>query len=551
MPAARWYLLVWCALASVFAVSTVSRYEAYTFLPGDSAFYATVNRSLLDGKLEQHDHQPRSWYEQDLGWNRELDAGWSNIALGVHGEWWPKHPLLLPILGTPFFALLGYDGLLLFNVLMFITSLLLAFRIAARICRPEAAALAVTVVAMLPVFTRVAYSYSNDILYTVLAVGAIDLFLTERWAWSGLLFGLAIVSKPTTAVLALPFGAWLLATKRWRPALRMVAGAVPPVLAWLTANWWMFGHPLTTAYNRILVRVHGQPTLADVASRFHRPWSQGWREIFADREEGLLSQAWLSLVGVLGLPWLARLQPWLAGALTLSLAAFFWLYVPFEWTYARFFLPWATLLAVPLAVGLDRLALAVERLLRPDGRRWLWAGLAGVGLATSAWAAVRGRETHRWSAATDIAHAQVGRDEGPRASPCDYFNPSQQKWECASHEPDSWQRWGLALGDQCRFDDGSRGWLWLHPNPTVAKQILWPRVPAGVLHVEAGLAPSARHRGLEVRLSGGERPLHTWQLGAAGDRQTWQTPWSGGVLRVNVPLQASDWRHLCLRAWVD
>lgn len=551
MTTARWSLLVWWALTAMFAVSTISRYEAYTFLPGDSAFYATVNRSLLDGKFDQHEHQPRSWYEQDLGWNRNLDAGWSNIALGSHDEWWPKHPLLLPILGTPWFALFGYDGLLLFNILMFITALWLAFRIAIRVCPPGPAALAVLAVATLPVFTRVAYSYSNDILYTVLAVGAIELFLAERWSWSGLLFGLAIVSKPTSVVLALPFGVWLLATRRWRQAARLVAGATPPVLAWLLANWAMFGHPLTTAYNRILVRVNGQPALADVASRFGRPWAQGWREIFADREEGLVSQAWLSLVGVVGLPWLARAMPWLAGALAASLAAFFWLYVPFEWTYARFFLPWAALLAVPLAVAFDRSAQALTHLVQPDRRSWLLAGLAALVLASTAWAAVRHHEAHRWSAAGEIAHAVVSRDDNGRASPCDYFNPSQQKWECASHEGESWQRWGLALGDQCQFDDGSRGWLWLHPNPSAGKEIRWPKLPPGLLHVEAGLAPSARLRGLDVELASGPRPLQNWRLNGAGEVQRWQTNWPGGELRVRVPLQASDWRHLCLRAWLD
>jgi hypothetical protein len=549
----RWNLLVCLGLLGVFALSTSAAYEPYTFLHGDSSFYATVNRSLLDGHLDQHQHQPMSWYDQHLGWNDEMDAGWSNIALGRNGAYYPKHPLLLPLLGTPFFAVFGYNGLLALNVLLHVAALWLAFRIAVRWCRPEAAALVVLTLAMSPLYTRVAYSYSNDILYTVLAIAGIERFLAGRMRLSGLLFGLALFSKPTSVVLALPMGAWLLWKRDWRAIRDLTVGAAPPVLAFLLLNLWMFGNPLVTPYNRILVRHGGQQTLFDIADKFHRPWRQGLLDIFAAPYEGLLENCPAAFVGLLGLPFLVRASPLMAGTLVASMLGFFWLYVPFEYTYARFFLPWATLLAVPLALGVDRLTVAVERLrelLAILPRKYTLALVMSVLLLAAAVGLGRRHDSHAWHASRAITQAKVERNPGPNAVPCDYFNPAQQKWECATYEPEGWQRWGLALGDQCRFPDQSRGWLWLHPAPNATKRIGWTGLPNGRLVLRYALTPASRSAGLQFRVQAGAETqeitvpdvgvVHELVLAAPA-----------GTLAVEVPRQAGDWRQLCVDGFVE
>lgn len=552
-------LTVFLGLCGVFALTTYAAYQPYSFLHGDSAFYATVNRSLLDGHLDQHAYQPMSWYDQRLSWNDEMDAGWSNIALGRRGEYWPKHPLLLPILATPFYALFGYDGLLLANVLMFVSTLWLAYRIAARWCRPEAAALTVVVLAGMPIFTRVAYSYSNDILYSMLGVAGVERFLAGKFGFSGLLFGLAIVSKPTTAILALPFGAWLVwrrlrhpERETWRPAVQMLTWAAPPVLAWLAANWWMFGSPLTTSYNRIIVRHEGHQALFDIAAKFHRPWRQGLKEVFFAPYEGLVENAWLSFAGVLGLPFLVRAAPLLAVALVGSMVGFLWFYVPFEYTYARFFLPWAALLAVPLALLVDRIGEAAAKVRARQPRRMVWLAAVVVLVAGATW--LRHRDTHRWHAVGAITQASVTRNPGAQAVPCDYFNPSIQKWECAAVEADAWQRWGLAMGDQCQFVDGKvgqHGWLWLHPNPGAAKRITWNNVPPGPLRVRYGLAPSSRLHGVRLQILDGGAVAQEVTLGDVGQIHEVVLPRHGTQVGLEVPAQANEWRQLCADLIVD
>lgn len=548
----RWNLVVCLGLLGVFALSTWVAYEPYTFLHGDSSFYATVNRSLLDGHLDQHAHQPLSWYDQRLGWNDEMDAGWSNIALGRNGAYFPKHPLLLPLLGTPFYAVFGNDGLLLFNVLLHVAALWLAFRIAVRWARPEAAAVVVLLLATSPLFTRVAYSYSNDILYTVLAIAGIERFLAGRWRLAGLLFGLAVFSKPTSAVLALPLGAWLLWKRDWRAVRDVALGAAPPVLAFLLLNLWMFGNPLVTPYNRILVRHGGQQALFDLADKFRRPWRQGLQEIFRAPYEGLLENCPAAFAGLLGLPFLVRASPLLAGTLVASLLGFFWLYVPFEYTYARFFLPWAVLLAVPLALGVDRLAGALGRLLDLLAllpRRYTLALLGTVAFLAVAVGLARRHDTHRWHASRDITRAHVERNPGPHAVPCDYFNPAQQKWECATYEPEGWQRWGLALGEQCRFDDASRGWLWLHPAPNATKRIAWSGLPAGRLVLRYALSKQSRAAGLQVRIQAGPQAQEV-TVADVGVVHEVVLP-NAGTLAIEVPQQAGDWRQLCVDGFVE
>src|SRR5205823_10535978 len=78
-----------------------------TYLPGDCPFYRATALSLLhDNDLDLHD---------DMAWNVVRPQG--QVALGARGEWYPKHPILLPLAALPFYASLGDQGLLAFNVL--------------------------------------------------------------------------------------------------------------------------------------------------------------------------------------------------------------------------------------------------------------------------------------------------------------------------------------------------------------------------------------------------------------------------------------------------
>lgn len=563
----RWNLLVPLALLVGFASSVIADYEPNTFLHGDGSFYATMNRSLLDGTLVQRGYQPASWYEDKLGWNHHIDPGWSNIAVGKDGTWYPKHPTLMPILATPLFALLGYDGLLLFNLLALVAGLWGAFRLAARWAPPRVAAVTVLAMATLPIFTRNAYAYSNDVLYGALVVWGYDLFFRKRVGWAGLLLGLSIWAKATNGVLGLPLGLALLVQRRWRDAAWMAGMTALPVLVNLGMNAAMFGSPLVSAYNRVLVMEGGKQAISDVKDSFGRGFWPGVQALWSDPHEGFRTNALLLLPSLAGLAPLARRAPLLTAALAWGLPVYFALFIPYEYTYARFFLPWALLLMAPMAVlvarGLDGLDWAWERWGRDLAarRHALTAAVAVVALITVGAAVARRTPPSPWRAADHVTEAKVLRGEGRAAKRCDYFNLRHMKWECAMLDRDVWQRWGLAVGKECRFDrmagakagqprgfDAGDDWLWMHPNPGVARSLtLTP--PPGRLLVRYGLAKKSRFSNVKLLLDAGpsKRP-QTLNVHGVGQIHELTLPADqrGASLTFTVPEQPHDWRHLCV-----
>ncbi|MCZ7677574.1 MAG: hypothetical protein M5U28_01870 [Sandaracinaceae bacterium] len=96
-----------------------ARYVPHTWIQRDGRFYVNVNTTLVEGASVDQGEFCASWYEGNLGWNRNLDEGWSNVSLGRDGEHLPKHPILLPLLSTPLFWAFGLHGTLVFNVLLF------------------------------------------------------------------------------------------------------------------------------------------------------------------------------------------------------------------------------------------------------------------------------------------------------------------------------------------------------------------------------------------------------------------------------------------------
>ena len=74
------------AMLLLVVAEAASLYVPSTWIQRDGRFYTNVNVTLVeDGSVDQSEWA-RSWYERDLGWNRSLDAAWSNVAL-VRGNY--------------------------------------------------------------------------------------------------------------------------------------------------------------------------------------------------------------------------------------------------------------------------------------------------------------------------------------------------------------------------------------------------------------------------------------------------------------------------------
>ncbi len=548
-PAPETRLAIVAAVLVALAVGAAigARYEPNSFLHGDGAFYALTNQGILDGTIDQSELQPRSWFEEDLGWNRDLDQAWSNVALGADGEYFPKHPLPMPLLATPLFWLFGYAGLLLFNALGLGALLWLSWRFACRWARPPVALAAVVAVSALPLMTRSAYAYSNDVFYAALVLAGLEGWVRGRFRVSGAAFGLAMWAKPTNIVFGLPLGLWLIWKRRWREAAWMAGSAAVPLTLMLIANALMFGSPFTTAYDRILVMEGGQATLDSVSTAFNQSLLDGVWHIVGE-DDGLWEQANLLLLGLVGAALVVRRAPLAVGLLAAWTLAWLLFYGLYDYRYGRFFLPLAGLYVAPLAVLIDQLA---EGLTAAPRRLVVVAGGTGAALLAVAALLALTRGGGDWRAAEHVTEAHVERVETRRARPipCDYFNPNHERWECARVERAKWERWGRSIRGGCLLEGEVRDWLWLHVPERASKRITWDDVPPGDLRIDFGLAEASRHSGVKLRVLEGDvvlADLVTRGPGVAQEHRIEAGARRSRALTIEVPEQAHGWRQLCV-----
>ena len=535
-------------------------HQPYTFLHGDGAFYANTNRSLWnDFSLDQGSYHPRSWLEDDLSWNKNLDQGWSNVSLGRDGRWLPKHSIVLPMFATPFYALFGLNGLLVFHVLMMVSFLFFAWKVASRFAPPAVAAAATLLMAAQPIVSGDIYAYNNDVFYSAFLMAGAWAFYSDRLRWSGLLFGIAVWAKLTNVLFVLPFGVAIL----WRWDLTVLKRALIPFMlpigVFLLSNLWLYGSPTTTSYDTILVRENGQLTTESVKQRFSEPMKDGLKRVLSHERQGLTKTAPLLLLTILCLPALLFLpggRGLLGGFIAVGLA-FLLMHAKYHYTYSRFFLPVAGLAVAPLAAGLatltsDRL-LTWADMFHPRLRgRWNPLFLLAIvaGFACLMWMRsllLPDRPDH-WTMAGQIEKAHVTLD-GKR---CDYFNNLHQKFECHGDRGSDFF-WGHAMGEQCTFGGVPQPMLWLHP-PARGRErrIAWEDVPGSeYFELTYGLAETSRHNNvtLELWLNGVKQSLpavkkrnllYRHRIGPGALKK------SKNHAELVVKAPPVDWRHLCV-----
>jgi hypothetical protein len=453
----RIHAAVLLGLAIWLAIPVLTHYQPYTFLFRDGSFYAQTSRAIArDATLRQESFQPGTWYDGSLPWYRNVDDAWSNVSVGVEGEWYPKHSYVMPVVSTPFFLVWGSNGLLAFNALMMLLGLYAGYRLAERHAPPLPSAVAVFIVAASPLVPYLTYAYSHDVFYGALVVGGLALLAHERFATGGFLLGLSVFAKLTNAILILPMIPWLLGRNRRAWTLAAVAGAVP-VGIYAAANTIMFGAPWITSYHRILTVRDGQPGIVSYQSAFDVSLVDGFRRYFQRSGEGELWQmSPQTVLAWLGLPLMIVRFPLQGLAVTLGFAAYTAIFAVYHYGGARFMMPILFLSVVPMALLLDALSGGMTGVMdawrRLVSSRWRRVAIAlliaghVVGFAIS-WGRNAGPPTGKPSLSRDV-EALVVRAGDTR---CDYFNMAHKKWECSGIDRAATAYTGLALGRECAF----------------------------------------------------------------------------------------------------
>jgi hypothetical protein len=327
-----------------------------SYLPGDCVLYRAAAASLLaDGDLD---------LRNNVDWTVVRAEG--NVAVSQNGAWVPKHPLLLPILALPLFAVAGDPGLLAFNLMELALLDGLVLWLAMRFVRPGVAFATALLFALTTLLRPLAYNFSPDVLSSVLVVGGIAALLERRFAWSGLLLGLSVAAKWTNVAFLVPTAVAVVASGRWRGLARFATGVAPALLALACLNWHWFGSPLVTPYDRVLPAA-GDPAIRDA---FDVPFWRGLWAQLTDPRLGLVVSAPPVLIAVPGFAFLWRRSRSEALLLLSCVVLQIVIFAPYRYWSAsvaghRFLLTAIVLCAPAAALELERFADALHRRRHP------------------------------------------------------------------------------------------------------------------------------------------------------------------------------------------
>lgn len=345
------------------ATDVAAQIQPNTWLFRDGRFYTNVNENiLLEGSLE--DPFAASWYQGNLGWNRDLTVDFSNLALGARGEHYHFRPWILPVASTPFYFAFGLLGVLLFSCALYAFVAAASFRFVRAYTTALPAALTAVAMVLASGFRHHVYNYSVDmLLVTAFLCGLWGLMEKKGWL-AGALVASTVMIKPTVLLYAPALALVMWERNDGKTLLRAIGGGSVVLGIYGCINWYMFGRPWWTGYTRTLVTVNGEPDVYTNTASFETPLEEGARDLLTG-PDGVV---WWHGLFVLALPGLAvvlRRFPRSGIAILASSIAAYALFSKFQWHHDRFLFPTVALLALPLALGMQWAGGGVRRALLP------------------------------------------------------------------------------------------------------------------------------------------------------------------------------------------
>lgn len=298
--------VVWLATAAAMSAGASRLTHTVLFPSGDEPHYLILAQSLwLDHDLKIENNHKRGDYQAYFG--RDLDPHY--LTRGTDREIYSVHPIGMPVLITPVFALGGYDAVLAFFIAMAATGAAIAWRWVATLT----GAVGTTTLAWIAIAFSApllinAFTIYPEIPAALAVIAAVALTIraepdTSRWrAWA---VGLLAATLPWLSTKYAPMSAAIVAVaavRRWWPALPeqprrgWIEGALPlalpygvSLLAWFAFFQAYWGTPWPQApYGRM-----SQTALANTVF--------GVPGLLFDQEYGLLFYAPAYLIAAAGL----------------------------------------------------------------------------------------------------------------------------------------------------------------------------------------------------------------------------------------------------------
>lgn len=223
------------------------------FFSGDGGVKALMVRQFAAGGWHADLRLAAEPWVEAL-WAEELYPFAPQFVYEVDGRRFVQYPLSFPALTAPFYALLGFRGLLAWPLLG-AWATWCAFLLACRRRGLSSASSAFGLAGLIFASTLSAYAalFWEHTLAVALSFGGFALALPPAQGEAkrrpallgGLLLGLSVWIRPESAVFAVAITAALAwQGARWRELFAMAAAGALPVLAWLAWNQWVFDSPL-------------------------------------------------------------------------------------------------------------------------------------------------------------------------------------------------------------------------------------------------------------------------------------------------------------------
>lgn len=225
------------------------------------------------------------------------------VALGAHGEWYPIHEPMLSVLGVPFYWIFGVLGCLITNVLIASMIPVAAYGLYQSVVSRSAAVSAAVLVAYASPILFYTYSFSIDILGTLLATCALTALFQKRFLLAGALLGVSCMARITSIPLLGVFPLYVLMLPRGlklSSLCLLCVGYISVSCVALLQNWIMFADPFMLPYQRQVLFIDGAVQFAHESVLRGRSLIDGIFAVTIYRPHGLFTAVPWSSAAVLG-----------------------------------------------------------------------------------------------------------------------------------------------------------------------------------------------------------------------------------------------------------
>jgi hypothetical protein len=309
------------------------------------------------------------------------------------------------------------------------------------------------------------------------------------------------------------------------------------------ANWWMFGKPWVTSYERVLVVSSGALHTASHTNLFTIPMADGLDAMLFRERHGLLTAYPATLVVWLGfLPLIAARRTRVLALTTMAVfVGFVLFFARFKYYHERFLFPCFGILVIPAAVLLDTFSAQARSMLQSPRRLFILAAtLLSFFVAWRVSSVAKSAQHYQLSKHIEQAFVELGDTQ------CDYFNNMRWSWECAKSRGDI-EFVGVNAAQKHRFGGKEVEGMILAAGHHSKKprRITFREVPMGTeLVLRYGLDDKSRPPfDTEFIVTSGSAELHRIRLRKAGELHQTSldtTEWIGQTRDVVVEVRSRD-----------